>query len=278
VAFPILSLTLFSGLPQARSPEPDPLHARAEALRSELDGEFTVLVEEPFVVVGDESPGRVERRAKETVRWAVRHLMRDYFPEVPDEPLTIWLFADERSYRRNALRFFGDRPDTPYGYYSPSHRALVMNIATGGGTLVHEIVHPFIEKNFEACPAWFNEGLGSLYEQSSERDGHIVGLTNWRLAGLQSALEKGTVPPLRTLLRTTDRAFYREDPGTNYAQARYVLMYLQEKGLLRSYYRAFRDGHDPTGHRPMLEVLGVKSLEAFEAEWKEWVLSLRFEP
>ena len=35
-----------------------------------------------------------------------------------------------------------------------------MNISTGGGTLVHEIVHPFIEANFPACPPWLNEGLG----------------------------------------------------------------------------------------------------------------------
>ena len=40
----------------------------------------------------------------------------------------------------------------------------IMNIATGGGTLVHEIVHPYVEANFPGCPAWFNEGLGSLYE------------------------------------------------------------------------------------------------------------------
>ena len=46
-----------------------------------------------------------------------------------------------------------------------------MNIATGGGTLVHEIVHPFVEANFPGCPTWFNEGLGSLYEQSAERKG-----------------------------------------------------------------------------------------------------------
>ena len=49
-----------------------------------------------------------------------------------------------------------------------------MNISTGGGTLVHEIVHPFIQSNFPNCPSWFNEGLGSLYEQCRERNGKIV--------------------------------------------------------------------------------------------------------
>ena len=32
--------------------------------------------------------------------------------------------------------------------------------------LVHEMVHPFMDADFPACPAWFNEGLASLYEQS----------------------------------------------------------------------------------------------------------------
>ena len=41
---------------------------------------------------------------------------------------------------------------TPYGYYSAAHRALIMNIATGGGTLVHEIVHPFVRANFPQMP------------------------------------------------------------------------------------------------------------------------------
>ena len=50
-----------------------------------------------------------------------------------------------------------------------------MNISTGGGTLVHEIVHPFVAANFPNCPAWFNEGLGSLYEQSGEVNGAIHG-------------------------------------------------------------------------------------------------------
>ena len=59
----------------------------------------------------------------------------------------------------------------------------------GGGTLVHEIVHPFMRANFPACPAWFNEGLASLYEQSAEKDGHIRGLINWRYTALEKAVK-----------------------------------------------------------------------------------------
>jgi hypothetical protein len=155
---------------------------------------------------------------------------------------------------------------------------MVMNIATGGGTLVHEIVHPYIEANFPAAPAWFNEGMGSLYEQSAERGDRIVGLTNWRLAGLQRAIEAGRVPSFRTLTATSTRAFYDDDPGTNYAQSRYLLYYLQERGLLVSFYRAFtlNQKRDPTGYDTLREVLGEDDMARFQAKWQAWVSTLTF--
>ena len=112
-----------------------------------------------------------------------------------------------------------------------THQALVMNIATGGGTLVHEIVHPFMAANFPGCPSWFNEGLASLYEQCGEREGRIRGETNWRLPGLQQAIRADRVPSFESLMSTTTRQFYDKDPGTNYSQARYLCYYLQEQGM-----------------------------------------------
>ena len=131
--------------------------------------DFTIVVSPPFVVIGDDEPAEVRRRAKETVQWAVEKLKAAYFPKDPVDILDIWLFKDKESYEENVEKLFHSKPDTPYGYFSESDKALVMNIATGGGTLVHEIVHPFVAANFPECPAWFNEGLGSLYEQSDER-------------------------------------------------------------------------------------------------------------
>ena len=112
-------------------------------------------------------------------------LKKDYFKQDPLHIIDIWLFKDKASYEKNCRKLIGTRPTTPYGFYSSTNRSLVMNISTGGGTLVHEIVHPFIESNFPECPSWFNEGLASLYEQCREENGKIWGLTNWRLRGLQ---------------------------------------------------------------------------------------------
>jgi len=240
------------------------------------------VVEPPFVVTGNESPQRVRRRAAATVRWSVQKLKQDYFSVDPKDILDIWLFKDKASYRAGAYRISGEYPDTPYGYYSDKKKALVMNIATGGGTLVHEIVHPFMEANFPQCPAWFNEGMGSLYEQSSTRNGHIIGLTNWRLAGLQEAINKRQVPSFKTLTSTTTHQFYHQDPGTNYAQARYLMYYLQEQGLLVRFYREFtaKVATDPTGYKTLKAILkdalAVDNMTKFQQRWERYVMSLHF--
>ncbi len=251
-------------------------------LKKKLPGEgFTVVVTPPFVVIGDDEPADVRRRAKDTVEWAVKKLKAAYFQKDPADILDIWLFKDKESYEENAQKLFGSKPDTPYGYFSAEHKALVMNIATGGGTLVHEIVHPFVAANFPDCPAWFNEGLGSLYEQCGEENGEIHGYTNWRLAGLQEAIRKHRVPSFKTLCSTTSNEFYEKDRGTNYAQARYLCYYLQQHGLLRKFYRRFYANRkaDPTGYKTLEEVLGRKDkdMAAFQKEWEADALELRYQ-
>lgn len=238
----------------------------------------TALIEPPFVVVGDDQAAVVRAHAARTVRWAVSRLEQDFFPKEPAKILTIWLFKGKESYERGALAITGEAPTTPYGFYSSAHDALVMNIATGGGTLVHEIVHPYIEANFPACPPWLNEGLGSLFEQSDERHGRIIGRTNWRLAGLKEAIRSGHVPPFEALAGANAHEFYEEDRGTNYAEARYLLYFLQEHELLVPFYRQFvaSQASDPTGYATLQKVLGERDMRAFQARWESFVAGLRF--
>lgn len=239
---------------------------------------FTIVIQHPFMVIGDESPATVKWRAERTVKWAVDKLKQAYFSRDPQRILDIWLFRDDASYQHHCQSIFHHTPGTPYGYFSHAEGALIMNIRTGGGTLVHEIVHPFVAANFPECPAWFNEGLGSLYEQSREVDGQIRGRTNWRLAGLQQAIRKKQVPSFKTLCATSDHQFYHQDKGTNYAQARYLCYYLQEHGLLRKYYHAFYANRkaDPTGYHTLAAVLGRPDMDKFQKDWEAWVRKLRF--
>lgn len=261
------------------TPPEDRYRDHIEALQRRLpNDQFSIVVEAPFVVIGDEPPADVQRRADQTVAFAVRTLKQDFFKQDPEEILDIWLFRDQASYEQNCEELFGIQPRTPYGFYSRPHRALVMNIATGGGTLVHEIVHPFMERNFPQCPAWFNEGLASLYEQSAERDGQIVGLTNWRLRGLQSAIRTGKTRDFQSLCETSTREFYDDPTGVHYAQARYLCFALQERGVLRTFYHRFRQNvqSDPSGFQTLQEVLKTNDMNTFQKDWEQEILALRF--
>lgn len=239
---------------------------------------FTLALVPPFVVAGDGQPDQVTSLAQRTVAWAVHRLKNAFFPKDPAEVQTIWLFKDKASYDQHAWTFFRDRPTTPYGYYSPAKKALIMNIATGGGTLVHELVHPLMGANFPACPPWLNEGMGSLFEACADRDGQIVGRVNWRLAGLQEAIRAGRLPTFRALMTLADAPFYDQDPHqVHYAMARYLCYHLQEKGLLKAFYQQFtRDQvQDPSGTLSLAKVLGVTDLDAFQKTWEAWVLTLK---
>jgi hypothetical protein len=248
----------------------------AELKKRLPSSEFSIIVQPPFVVIGDEPRREVQKHAEGTVKWAVDKLKQDFFTKDPNVILDVWLFKDEASYEKHNRLIFGEEPTTPYGYYSSHHKALIMNIGTGGGTLVHEIVHPFIEANFPACPPWLNEGLGSLYEQCGEEDGHIHGYTNWRLPGLQKAIKAGRVPLFKTLLAMDSNTFYNQDKGSNYGQARYLCYYLQQKGLLKKFYQEFlvQQKADPTGYKSLQKVLSETDMDAFQKQWEKFVNGL----
>ena len=238
--------------------------------------DFTVLIQPPFVVIGDGPASEVKRRADDTVKWTVDKLKQDYFTKDPAEIIDIWLFKDAQSYEKNTQLLFNQKPSTPYGFYSPDRRALIMNIGTGGGTLVHEIVHPFMEANFPACPPWFNEGMGSLYEQTGEENGHIYGYVNWRLPGLQKAIKDGTVPAFEKLMGMDTSTFYADRSGVYYAQSRYLCYYLQEKNLLVKFYKQFHADQktDPSGFKTLEAVLRERDMVQFQKNWEKFVMGL----
>ena len=111
-----------------------------KALEEKMPKGFHAMIQKPFVVVSDEPADVMRMHAERTVKWAVDKLKADYFTKDPADILDIWLFKDKVSYDKYTKEIFQDEPTTPYGYYSAADKALIMNIATGGGTLVHELV------------------------------------------------------------------------------------------------------------------------------------------
>jgi hypothetical protein len=242
--------------------------------KTKIPDGYATRIAGPFFVIGDESAARVEHYAQ-TIEWTIGHLKRDFHMREPANVIDVWLLGSAESYVANAVRLFGRRPSTPFGFFLPDHQALFMNIATGGGTLVHEVVHPFIAASFPAVPAWFNEGLASLYEAVREKHGQLWGMPNWRLAGLKRAIRTGKLPSFAAMTSDSDGDFYAS--ATGYAQARYLCLYLQENGLLHRYYQQFHADvvADPTGYLTLARVLGNPDMAKFEKQWQAWALALQ---
>ena len=267
-----------SGLPTAgAAATPDDLFAKAAAeMKKELGRGFIVERSGVFVIAGD-MPRRSFNRSKTfTVRDCARALNKDFFDREPATPVRVYLFNGKASYEKWVPKLAGFKPHTPYGFYLPSRKALMMNIATGGGTLVHEMTHALTDVDFPDCPTWFFEGLGSLFEQCHvTRDGHIRGRANWRLP----VLRRGGFIPLEDLVKLSDKEFRGKKESLNYANARYLCLYLQERGLLPKFYKAFRAAHkagaDKTGWDTFKTVIGEPP-DAFEKKWHAWVKKLKW--
>jgi hypothetical protein len=232
----------------------------------------------PFIIAGDCDRIALTAYCNNTVLAAQSALRRMYIDKDLDHPDLILLIETDATYRRLSKDWLNEPNPSHFGFFQPRRHVMLMNVSTGTGTLVHELTHALVDPDFPNIPAWFNEGFASLFEQCTLNDGKITGLVNWRLPGIQSAINANKLRHLREMMRDDD--FYASDRvGVNYAQARYLMLYLQEKGLLQKYYRDFRDhaDTDPTGVKTLESLVGADKFDEFENEWRKWVMTLRFE-
>ncbi len=249
---------------------------RATQLTEKLEPSFRIIVRPPFVIVGDVSVAALDQHYRETILPTSRALSLMYFDHPPDEPISILLFATEKAYQQTAKRF-DDRSTANYhGYYIRTDRRVMLNASTGSGTLSHELTHALGHFDFPAMPEWFDEGLASLYEECSfTSDGlQLVGHSNWRLNHLLNAMHRRKLDSLEALLGA--RKFRSERQEIDYAQARYLCLYLQERNVLPLFYRKFRanSATDPSGMQTLREVFAQTSLDPIDRDFRNWSIDL----
>jgi len=251
---------------------------RVNELGGLLSDDFIVKSHSYFVIASNLDETETNKILKNTIDRAVECFYNDYLQTTPGGPTTIFLFKDDKTYRYWAKKLYDDDDLSRYGYYKPSERTMLMNINTGTGTLVHEMTHALVRYDFPDVPSWFNEGLGSLYERCSLNDKTILGYVNWRLPALQDAIADKSYTSLDKLMKTDWNEFYGDRSDVNYSQARYFCMYLQEKGLLKNFYKHFRDTYieDNTGIKQTEYITGMKLIE-LEKDYLEWVSTLKYE-
>lgn len=223
-----------------------------------------------FLYAGDVSTRVLRQIHDDWVAPIRRSLEVDFFDHRPAGPVVIVVMSDDDHYREASLALEGaERPEYS-GYYSRPARRVVVNLSTGSGTLTHELTHALAHADFPAMPEWFDEGLASLYEECEySADGNqLRGQDNWRLQVLAEALRKDRLPTLDEMLLST---FGRSsDPAVEYAQARYLCLYLQDQGLLAAYYRKCRE-IDPAGRTTLARLLGLSDVAAVDAAFRSWL-------
>jgi len=163
------------------------------------------------------------------------------------------------------------------GYYQPSDRTLIA--IDRGRVLFHEFTHALHHAdaavNGQDHPVWIREGLACLFETSRITPAGLEPQVDARVLTLQRAIRLRQTVSLERLISLKRPAFMR-DAELCYAEARYVMLYLFQKGLLDKWYarykRTFKE--DRTGRKAFEKVLG-RGLFQVRQDWLSWVKDLK---
>ncbi|MCX7833839.1 MAG: hypothetical protein N2490_06490 [Ignavibacteria bacterium] len=245
--------------------------------KSKLNEDFIFLTYSCFLIISNLQISDLNKIVDNSISIPQRSFYNNYFINRPDEIITIFLFKDTDSYKYWAKSIFEDENISSFGYFKPTEKVALINISTGEGTLVHELTHIFISYDFPEIPVWLDEGLGSLYEHCVVSNFEIKGLINWRLPTLQKVIKDKHYKPLKDLFSISKNEFYGNHSDFYYAQARYFCFYMQEKGVLKQFYREFRDNFtiDSTGNFFIEKVFGNK-IDYIDFDFIQWVMNLKY--
>lgn len=159
------------------------------------------------------------------------------------------------------------------GFYNHPSRTLVCKSV--GMVMIHEFTHALHFADQDALdqkhPIWMVEGLATLFESSSIVDGKCVCEPNHRLNIIRELMDKGQTIPWSEFFRASHPQFMKT-ALVSYSQARYIMMFLKQRDLLKGFYDAYTDGfaEDGTGIKALEKVFG-KDLGQIETEWKTWI-------
>ena len=180
--------------------------------------------------------------------------------KTPVSVTPVFLFKEFNEYKKFVQDNYEiDENDiSPYGFYKVSKNVIIVRYVSWKGSIAHEVTHKFTNTDFPGMPSWFDEGLSSLHEKSEFKNGELIGDFSLRIIPLRRALKENTYTLLETLMTTDDKELYGKKASYYYAQSRYLLMMIQQSGLLAAYYKTFRDTFniDKTGISQLEQVTG----------------------
>ncbi len=150
---------------------------------------------------------------------------------------------------------------------------------TRTSVVMHEFTHALhfadAAARRQTHPFWLVEGLSTLFETAKHEPDKVTPLQSQRLGILQGAIRgKQSIPWAK--LMAMDHPTFMQHAIVAYAQARYMLFYMLEKGLLKKFYDEYTEkqnyGDDKSALRTVEVVFG-KPIDEVERDWKQWVLA-----
>lgn len=205
-------------------------------------------------------------------------LWRGLFDHKPDQPLYIVLLTAQDSPKilpAGVGGFFNNAANMLFCGDMPTFKLLRASVVT------HEFTHALHWADQMAYkqehPIWLTEGLATLFETARREDGKLIPLPSARLSVIQQAVKADRSIPWSVFTKLSQPQFMA---GANlaYSQARCMVFYLHEKGLLKAFYDEYTKAASYAGDKSAMEAFEVatgKSAAAVERDWKEWVLTLQ---
>jgi hypothetical protein len=235
---------------------------------------FSVIKYKYFVVFSDLDEKLTYQLITSDINYTIEAMKDNYVQTLPDNITPLILFKDYDRYRNYVLANY-DIPEhdlSPYGFYKISKNVIVIRYVSWKGSIMHEVTHRFLRSDFPDVPSWFDEGFAALHEKSAYKKGELKGEFSWRIIAIRRALDGNKYTGLRKLMETNDDELYGARSTFYYAQARYLLMYVQEKGKLKDYYKSFKNTYekDGTGITQMEKIL-KKPLKEIDEEFLEYL-------
>ena len=202
---------------------------------------------------------------------------RDLFQNKPRRPLFIVLLTAADSpkvFRRGIGGMFNPAAMTLFCSDMPVHKLLRMSVVTHEFT--HALHYADMGARHQQHPIWLVEGLATLFE-SSDRNGTVVPRQNHRLVPAHQAAREGRLLPWPALMKLNHMQFMMR-AQLAYAQSRYMLFYMHEKGLLKRFYDEYTAKENYARDRSAIDSFQVvfgKPIEEVERDWKAWLLEQR---
>ncbi|HUT32608.1 MAG TPA: PDZ domain-containing protein [Planctomycetota bacterium] len=145
--------------------------------------------------------------------------------------------------------------------------------------VMHEFTHALhfadMAARRQTHPIWLVEGLATLFETAKHEGDKVEPLHSQRLGILQQAIRARRSIAWAQVMGM-NHAQFMQNAIIAYAQARYMLFYMLEKGLLKKFYDEYTEKESYADDKSALrtvEVVFGKPIQEVERDWKQWVLA-----